>query len=166
MHGGLFRIPDETAAEASLRQVEGLLLMTGRNLADHVRDYAVWDDAIERVAELDVFIFEGAEARFYQPQAAELFAGGEVGLPGAFDRAQQGVRHLVAAGLSPQIIMSLLRVNADQIEAVFLVPRDEAPVGLQINDFDLHLAVLDYQLRLDVFPFRYFDDQTAPIAGQ
>ncbi|CRI67449.1 putative Diguanylate cyclase [Thiocapsa sp. KS1] len=47
LHAG--SIQDETAAEASLRQVEGLLLMTGRNLADHVRDYAVWDDAIERV---------------------------------------------------------------------------------------------------------------------
>ncbi|WP_373508183.1 diguanylate cyclase domain-containing protein [Thiocapsa sp.] len=47
LHAG--RIQDETAAEASLRQLEGLLLMTGRHLANHVRDYAVWNDAIARV---------------------------------------------------------------------------------------------------------------------
>ncbi|WP_170164841.1 sensor domain-containing diguanylate cyclase [Thiocapsa rosea] len=43
------RIQDETAAEASLRQFDGLLLMTSRHLANHVRDYAYWDEAIERV---------------------------------------------------------------------------------------------------------------------
>jgi hypothetical protein len=47
LHAG--RIQDETAAEASLRQIDGLLLMTGRNLANHVRDYAAWNEAIERV---------------------------------------------------------------------------------------------------------------------
>ncbi len=47
LHAG--RIQDETAAEASLRQLDGLLLMTGRHLADHVKDYAAWDEAIEHV---------------------------------------------------------------------------------------------------------------------
>lgn len=40
------------------------------------------------------------------------------GVKGAFDRALQGVRNLVAAGLRPQIIMSLMRCNAGQIEAL------------------------------------------------
>jgi diguanylate cyclase (GGDEF)-like protein/PAS domain S-box-containing protein len=47
LHAG--SIQDETAAEASLRQLGGLLLMTGRHLAEHVGDYATWDEAIERV---------------------------------------------------------------------------------------------------------------------
>lgn len=47
LHAG--RIQDDTAAEASLRQIEGLLLMKARHLANHVRDYAAWNDAIERV---------------------------------------------------------------------------------------------------------------------
>lgn len=47
LHAG--RIQDETAAEASLRQLDGLLLMKSRHLANHVRDYAAWNDAIERV---------------------------------------------------------------------------------------------------------------------
>jgi diguanylate cyclase (GGDEF)-like protein/PAS domain S-box-containing protein len=47
LHAG--HIQDETAAEASSRQLDGLLLITGRHLANHVRDYAFWDEAIERV---------------------------------------------------------------------------------------------------------------------
>lgn len=47
LHAG--RIQDETAAEASSRQLDGLLLMMSRHLANHVRDYALWDEAIERV---------------------------------------------------------------------------------------------------------------------
>ena len=47
LHAG--RIQDENAAEASLRQLDGLLLMTSRHLANHVKDYAAWDEAIERV---------------------------------------------------------------------------------------------------------------------
>ncbi|MFB1490191.1 MULTISPECIES: diguanylate cyclase domain-containing protein [unclassified Thiocapsa] len=47
LHAG--RIQDQTAAEASLRQLDGLLRMKGRHLANHVRDYAAWNDAIEGV---------------------------------------------------------------------------------------------------------------------
>ncbi|WP_200388620.1 sensor domain-containing diguanylate cyclase [Thiocapsa imhoffii] len=43
------RVQDETALEASQRQVEGLIWMTGRNLANHVRDYAIWDEAFESI---------------------------------------------------------------------------------------------------------------------
>jgi diguanylate cyclase (GGDEF)-like protein/PAS domain S-box-containing protein len=47
IHAG--RVQDEVAAEASQRQVEGLVWMTGRRLAAHVHDYAVWDDAVEGI---------------------------------------------------------------------------------------------------------------------
>ncbi len=37
---------------------------------------------------------------------------------GSFEKAVQGIRNLVAAGIAPQIIMSVLRINKDQIEDV------------------------------------------------
>jgi SynChlorMet cassette radical SAM/SPASM protein ScmF len=37
---------------------------------------------------------------------------------GSFDQAVAGIRNLVAAGLKPQIIMSVMRHNRDQVEAV------------------------------------------------
>lgn len=40
------------------------------------------------------------------------------GVPGSFDHARQAAKNLVAASIPPQIIMSLMRCNADQIEAV------------------------------------------------
>ncbi len=40
------------------------------------------------------------------------------GVPGCFDAALDGVRNLVKAGLRPQIIMSVMRRNADQMQAV------------------------------------------------
>jgi hypothetical protein len=39
--------------------------MTGRHLADHVRDYAVWDDAIERVIlARDADLWDGNPGRY------------------------------------------------------------------------------------------------------
>ena len=38
------------------------------------------------------------------------------GVPGSFAQAQSGVRHLVEAGLHPQVIMSLYEGNLDEIE--------------------------------------------------
>lgn len=40
------------------------------------------------------------------------------GQPGSFERALQAVRHLVALDTPVQIIMSLMRCNADQVDAV------------------------------------------------
>jgi len=40
------------------------------------------------------------------------------GVPGCFEKAQQAVRNLAAADTAPQIIMSVMRCNADQVEAV------------------------------------------------
>lgn len=38
------------------------------------------------------------------------------GVKGSFEAALQGIRHLVQAGLKPQIIMSIMRINDDQVE--------------------------------------------------
>lgn len=43
------QIQDETATDASLRQLEGLFTITGHHLVNYVQDYATWDEAIERV---------------------------------------------------------------------------------------------------------------------
>ena len=40
------------------------------------------------------------------------------GVPGSFKQAQQAVRNLTAADTPPQIIMSVMRCNADQVNAV------------------------------------------------
>ena len=40
------------------------------------------------------------------------------GVEGSFKAAQNGVRNLVVAGLKPQIIMSIMRQNRDQMESV------------------------------------------------
>ena len=40
------------------------------------------------------------------------------GVAGSFEAAKDGIKHLVAAGLKPQVIMSVMRRNKDQIEAV------------------------------------------------
>jgi SynChlorMet cassette radical SAM/SPASM protein ScmF len=40
------------------------------------------------------------------------------GIPGCFELALQGLRNLVAAGLRPQIIMTVMRHNARQVEAM------------------------------------------------
>ncbi|MBM3860637.1 MAG: SynChlorMet cassette radical SAM/SPASM protein ScmF [Verrucomicrobia bacterium] len=40
------------------------------------------------------------------------------GVKGSFDQAVDGIRNLAAAGMKPQIIMSLMRHNRDQVEAM------------------------------------------------
>ena len=40
------------------------------------------------------------------------------GVSGCFDAARNGVRHLVQAGVKPQIIMSVMRRNKDQMESM------------------------------------------------
>ncbi|MGC9334272.1 MAG: SynChlorMet cassette radical SAM/SPASM protein ScmF [Anaerolineae bacterium] len=46
------------------------------------------------------------------------------GVEGSFDAACDAVRHLAAAGIRPQVIFSVMRVNAEQAEAI--VPLAEA----------------------------------------
>jgi len=40
------------------------------------------------------------------------------GVTGSFEQAQQAVRNLATAGTPPQVIMSVMRCNADQVDAV------------------------------------------------
>jgi len=55
------------------------------------------------------------------------------GVPGSFDGAQQAVRNLVAAGIQPQVIMSVMRCNADQIEAVVRLAESLGAASLKFN---------------------------------
>ncbi len=40
------------------------------------------------------------------------------GVEGSFEAAKEGIKHLVSAGLKPQVIMSIINRNKDQVEAV------------------------------------------------
>ena len=55
------------------------------------------------------------------------------GVPGCFDAALEGVRNLVRAGLRPQIIMSVMRRNADQMEAVVRLAEKENAESVKFN---------------------------------
>ena len=55
------------------------------------------------------------------------------GVPGCFDAAIEGVRNLVKAGLRPQIIMSVMRRNADQMETVVRLAEKEGAESVKFN---------------------------------
>ena len=55
------------------------------------------------------------------------------GVPGCFDAALEGVRNLVRAGLRPQIIMSVMRRNADRIEALVKLAEKEHAESVKFN---------------------------------
>jgi len=55
------------------------------------------------------------------------------GVPGCFDAALEGVRNLVRAGLRPQIIMSVMRRNADKMEAVVRLAEKENAESVKFN---------------------------------
>lgn len=55
------------------------------------------------------------------------------GVPGCFDAALEGVRNLVKAGLRPQIIMSVMRRNADKMEAVVRLAEKENADSVKFN---------------------------------
>ena len=55
------------------------------------------------------------------------------GVPGCFDAAIEGVRNLVKAGLRPQIIMSVMRRNADKMEAVVRLAEKEGAESVKFN---------------------------------
>ena len=78
------------------------------------------------------------------------------GVPGSFQQALTGIRNLVAAGIRPQIIMSLLRVNVGQVEAMVSLAQSLGAAsvkfniiqptgrgeGVQTSDGELHVAEL------------------------
>lgn len=55
------------------------------------------------------------------------------GVPGSFEQALGGVRNLVAAGIPPQIIMSLMRVNAGQVEAMVRLAQSLGASSVKFN---------------------------------
>ena len=55
------------------------------------------------------------------------------GVPGCFDASLEGVRNLVRAGLRPQIIMSVMRRNADKMEAVVRLAEKENAESVKFN---------------------------------
>ncbi len=55
------------------------------------------------------------------------------GVRGSFDQALQGVRNLVAAGLQPQIILSVLRGNAGQIESLVRLAESLGAGSVKLN---------------------------------
>ena len=55
------------------------------------------------------------------------------GVEGCFDQALQGVRNLVAAETRPQIIMSLMRGNVEQVEAIIDLAKDLGASSVKFN---------------------------------
>lgn len=55
------------------------------------------------------------------------------GVTGCFKRAQQAVKNLVAADTSPQIIMTLMRYNADQVDAVVRMAEELGASSVKFN---------------------------------
>ena len=55
------------------------------------------------------------------------------GVPGSFEQALAGVRNLVAAGIRPQIIMSLMRANAGQAEAMVRLAQSLGAASVKFN---------------------------------
>ena len=55
------------------------------------------------------------------------------GVEGCFEAALQGIRNLVAAGIRPQVIMTLMRRNVDQIEAVVRLAESLGASSVKFN---------------------------------
>ena len=55
------------------------------------------------------------------------------GVKGSFELAVQGVRNLVAAGIRPQIIMSMMRGNAGQVEAMVRLAESLGAASVKFN---------------------------------
>ncbi len=55
------------------------------------------------------------------------------GVPGSFDRALSGIRALVNAGIGPQLIMTLLKTNRDQIESYIRMAEDLGAASVKLN---------------------------------
>jgi SynChlorMet cassette radical SAM/SPASM protein ScmF len=55
------------------------------------------------------------------------------GVPGSFEQALAGLRNLVAAGMRPQIIMTVMRRNRDQMEAVVRLAESHGAGSVKFN---------------------------------
>jgi SynChlorMet cassette radical SAM/SPASM protein ScmF len=55
------------------------------------------------------------------------------GIPGSFAQAQQAVRNLAAAGVRPQIIMSIMRHNAHQVDDMVIMAENLGAASVKFN---------------------------------
>lgn len=55
------------------------------------------------------------------------------GVPGTFEAARQAVRNLVAAGINPQVIFTVMRSNAAQVEAMVPMVEELGAASLKFN---------------------------------
>ena len=55
------------------------------------------------------------------------------GVPGCFEKAKQAVRNLAAAATVPQVIMTVMRGNADQVEAVVRLAEELGASSVKFN---------------------------------
>ncbi len=55
------------------------------------------------------------------------------GVPGCFDAALRGIQNLAEAGLKPQVIMTLMRKNKDQIEAMVRLAESIGASSVKFN---------------------------------
>ena len=55
------------------------------------------------------------------------------GVPGAFEAARQAVRNLVAAGTRPQVIFTVMRSNAAQVDAMVRMAEELGAASLKFN---------------------------------
>jgi SynChlorMet cassette radical SAM/SPASM protein ScmF len=55
------------------------------------------------------------------------------GVPGAFEAARQAVRNLVAAGIRPQVIFTVMRRNAGQVEAIVPMAEELGAHSVKFN---------------------------------
>ncbi len=55
------------------------------------------------------------------------------GVPGAFEAARQAVRNLVATGTRPQVIFTVMRSNAGQVDAVVAMVEELGAASLKFN---------------------------------
>ena len=55
------------------------------------------------------------------------------GVPGSFDAARQAVRNLVAAGIRPQVIFTVMRGNAGQVDAIVHMAEELGAASVKFN---------------------------------
>jgi len=55
------------------------------------------------------------------------------GVPGCFEQALEGIRILVEAGIQPQVILSLMQANVDQIDAIVRLAEDVGASSVKFN---------------------------------
>jgi SynChlorMet cassette radical SAM/SPASM protein ScmF len=55
------------------------------------------------------------------------------GIPGSFDAARRAIKNLVTAGIRPQVVFSIMRNNADQLEAVIQLAEEMGADSIKFN---------------------------------